>query len=742
MLTPAKLRIFGFRGFRDVAEFQFDAPWTLLFGENGSCKSSTLNAIEWALYGDECVGKQTGIRERLGWIIPNRHAAAPNVGVELTLNAPHGIHVLRRRLRHVGRKSTLQAELELTLPDGRTLTADEAEERLVQLRKSSFRDFATTVYQHQESIRNLLTQEPRDRHDAIDRLLGLSSQRNLLGALDAARLGSRQKEIALRFSELEEQLKTALTSRSNDLAELQHEAHQAGIARDRLTAAAAVQEAHKVAESLQAFGKATGLAMPQLPAPSEWAAILEFDKAARAIIAQLRGRVPGIEDQERLLQRQRALLGVHAAMNDIRRRSTEVDEEAAQLEKEHGSAKAVETKIACASQAIEVEQERLRQTSGHAAVVNEAIKFLEGAIGPEPPCPVCGSEVRGLRGQLQQLWSEKLQTMAQQITSRIGALHAERNALQAIAGRHARLVHTGGALQEAATALRGQVAGVLQRALTAKDDALVLVATELRAAEDQLQQLAQAIHERQQQLDAIEQQLAGVRLIRNYLHQESKKQGLAKIRSSPAFRTLELQRDRVAQLVDDVEAVKNALAVASREEAEAKLASAEQAIDTYFRQLSRHAAVKRLKLAVSADKRTHRNAYDVTDQDGNDLAPILSQGDLNALALAIFLGLATAAADSVFGCVLLDDPSQSLSSEHKKALALLLGEVARHKKLIVATMDAEFHQYLMASANEKREYRFASWTPERGPSIAPGGSKERATATRPAQGTNERRRRH
>jgi wobble nucleotide-excising tRNase len=182
---------------------------------------------------------------------------------------------------------------------------------------------------------------------------------------------------------------------------------------------------------------------------------------------------------------------------------------------------------------------------------------------------------------------------------------------------------------------------------------------------------------------------------------------------------LEASRDQVAQLVEDAESIKNAVAEVAREEAETRLAAAGETIDKYFRQLSRNPAVQQLKLAVTADKRTRRNSYDITDQDGEDLTPILSQGDLNALALAIFLGLATAAKEgSTFRFLMLDDPSQSLGSEHKKQLARLLDQVARHKSLIVATMDTEFHDCLNEEFTKaKREYRFGNWTPTEGPTI-------------------------
>jgi len=86
MLIPKKVKIKGFRGFLKEKEFSFNLPMILLFGENHYGKSSTLNAIEWCLFGNECTGKNTGIRERIDWEIRNRNLPRKDeVWVEIEL---------------------------------------------------------------------------------------------------------------------------------------------------------------------------------------------------------------------------------------------------------------------------------------------------------------------------------------------------------------------------------------------------------------------------------------------------------------------------------------------------------------------------------------------------------------------------------------------------------------------------------------------------------------------------------
>jgi hypothetical protein len=88
----------------------------------------------------------------------------------------------------------------------------------------------------------------------------------------------------------------------------------------------------------------------------------------------------------------------------------------------------------------------------------------------------------------------------------------------------------------------------------------------------------------------------------------------------------------------------------------------------------------------------------------------------------MFLGLACAAdGATAFGFVMLDDPSQSLGSEHKEQLVAVLNEVSRSKRILLATMDREFRdRWREGLTKAKAEYLFEGWTPEDGPSIRRG----------------------
>ena len=104
MFELARLTARGFRGFAGEREFEFDKPVVILFGENHRGKSSTLNAVEWCLFGDQCVGKKTGIPERLDWEVPNRHMPDRVVAVEAEFKSSDGTCVVRREMTGTGRR--------------------------------------------------------------------------------------------------------------------------------------------------------------------------------------------------------------------------------------------------------------------------------------------------------------------------------------------------------------------------------------------------------------------------------------------------------------------------------------------------------------------------------------------------------------------------------------------------------------------------------------------------------------
>jgi DNA repair exonuclease SbcCD ATPase subunit len=334
---------------------------------------------------------------------------------------------------------------------------------------------------------------------------------------------------------------------------------------------------------------------------------------------------------------------------------------------------------------------------------------------------VCGNEAPGLLEVLRRQCEEKLQKETKEIAEKIEELQSKETRLQLAEEAYKTWNDKQQAVVEDLDRCRKQGAVLLEREIKEDDDLQALLNAEAGKIKNRLETLRKTIEEKQGRLSQIEEELEKIRAVDDILRLEDKKKIIEQIQQSAEYAELEDMRDRAAELVSDIESIREAISLLTNEEASDMLCAAEAAIDSYFHRLTSHPAVSAIKLKVDTDTRTQRNDYSITDEGGNDLTPFLSQGDLNALALAIFLGLAASSKDSgAFGFVLMDDPSQSLDSEHKKQLVKVLDEVAGQKQLVVSTMDGEFHSYLAEELTKaKKEYVFEAWTPDDGPTISP-----------------------
>jgi DNA repair exonuclease SbcCD ATPase subunit len=722
VLTPTRLIIRGFRGFLREQPFRFDTPTVILFGENRCGKSSTLNALEWCLFGDEVEGVKTGIRERKDWEISNRYLNPPAVSVELHFDTSDGPLIVRRTLIKAAGRGKARQVLELTSTDGEIVKDAIAEQRLKQVLKATFRDFMTMVYQHQETIRGIVMQEPRERNDAIDRLLGLSDYRNLLTAIKDADLQKRQKGAIEKQDRFGERIETLISYTATELGKKHQAVVDAGLPDGPLTDQIALRIAQDALQVLVAFAKEARLETPTLEPPHVWKGLSAFEKSAQDTIKLMRGRLPDAAEQEILIQRQTDLTGFKAKLATIKEEQEGVARSIRDLDKKHGGQQSVATQILQVTEELSAERKRLREANSRAALVREAIQYLEKAKADELAgrCPLCANEAPNLLETLRTRLEQALQGELDEIDKAIKSRSADLEKLEQAVEEYDKANKEQKRLVDVLLPLRQKTGKFLGKDLEVTDDPIAMLHTELGRVQDRLQELETAIKERQDRLTSIGDEFNKVHMICEFLELEEKKQIIDRIEESPEWQALEDEKNRIAQFVDDLEAIKTAITAASHAEANRKLSTAEKAIDEYFRLLTRQPAGKGIKLALAQDK-SGKNTYEITDLEGKDLTPILSQGDMNALALAIFLGLACSSDETaVFKFVLLDDPSQSLGSDYKEQLVEVLDRVAASRRVIVATMDREFCDFLRERATRaKIMYQFARWTEQDGARAEP-----------------------
>ncbi|GAG37151.1 unnamed protein product, partial [marine sediment metagenome] len=211
--------------------------------------------------------------------------------------------------------------------------------------------------------------------------------------------------------------------------------------------------------------------------------------------------------------------------------------------------------------------------------------------------------------------------------------------------------------------VKKEIEEALGREINGEDDPDAILSNASKKVDKKLEELEEAVKSKQEKLDEIASSFEKMQLIVEILSSEEKKKIVEEIQQSSEYQQMEKLKDQMAILIDDIEKIKEAISEASNEEAEQKVSEAGKMIDNYFRRITNRPSESKIDFSVKVDSITRLNSYVFKDHYGQDLTPILSQGDLNALALSIFLGMAVSKeAKQPFGFIILDDPSQSLGS--------------------------------------------------------------------------------
>ena len=720
MFSLTQIKVRGFRGFVQEQEFAFDQPVVLLFGENHRGKSSTLNAVEWCLFGNECIGTKTGIRERVAWEIPNRYAPEVNVAVTVVFDGPQGSYTITRE--HPRRGSRASGTVTVLPPDGTKLLGKDAEMELHRLFRSSFQDFMTTVYQHQEAIRAIVTEEPRQRNEAIDRLLGLSQHRELLAGIDKARLEKTQKAMEGKFQGFRGRAEQSIRTLDSLIEEEKAKALDDGLPQEDIAEGKALRRAKEIGQAVASLAHELDTPGLSVPEPERFEQIMGFREWVKSQTDDLWAHAPDLAKQEELARKQQDLTNLSGRYKAARDREVEATQEKDAFVQQHGDETSLERHREGEQAQISQLDEQIRKTNERASLVHEAIQYLRGA-SPEVDkgkCPLCATEVPDLLAHLESEWEDRIRKQIEKLQDERDTHATRMEELEALRERLAVLQRD---LETARTNLEAcikEAAAALEREIATADDPGSLINIKLQEIASDLESANRAIAQKREKISGIYSDLAKLRTIDEIINHERKKETVEHIFESEEFATVNELRNQASRFVEDTKAIRASIAAASQEEAAAKVAVAGAALSEYFRRITNQPAISGLTLEVAQDTRTGLNSYTFRSTDGSDPTPILSQGDLNCLALSLFLGLAQATgATQPFAFLMLDDPTQSLGSEMKQQFVRVLEDVANSRQLIIATLDPEFKELLINNVTKSKVvYNFLDWTKEGGPVVS------------------------
>lgn len=708
--TIRGLKASYFRGFTRQQPLDLSSPMTILYGGNAMGKSSVLNAIEWCIFGDTCKGGVTGLRERVDWEPENR-ASPDECSVELDCQVGEGDVVLHR----VPGKRRGASGLSIRLPDQVTLKGDEAE-LWVRNRFGTFSSFMATVYQHQENIRYLAVAQPKEHRDAITRLLGLSDYNDLADAIRRSRLYKMGDSIMADLDKLQDRVKAkteSLTEHSNQIAQ------KISVDPDTVfptTIRRAAEEIMRLTETFSA--KRTGdWVLPRIPPES--APIEGFISSVRDTARTCFGALPSTKRSQELGVEASKIRRDLATLNDAVSTKKQIGGQLDQYVAKHGSHQDVAQSLSEIRTAKDDLEGRLKTTNELGAALSSLLKYMESRGNGEGAgeCPACGNQTMDqhsyLKGKVNELLSAEGNALRTQIDA---ALESERQADETLREIE-RLEKSFETATVQLTTTEQIISQELQLAWRANEDPLQVVGKRLDVVETEARQVEKEVGEAAGHLRQIEEGCDRIADLDTILSNNTLSIRLRRIEETPKFKTLKSLAEEAGQLKLDCDAIVDAIISARDEESREIVEASKSKVSEYFALLSENPAVDALEMTME----TRRGAenYGFRDSEGNNVVPILSLGDLNSLALAIFSGLGEINHGGLaFQTIIFDDPSQSMGSHHKRALAQLLNLLAGSRQVIVSTMDREFYDLIMSEVTvRKLSLVFEAWSPETGPRI-------------------------
>ncbi|HUU87959.1 MAG TPA: AAA family ATPase [Candidatus Glassbacteria bacterium] len=723
MLKNKKVEIEGFRGFTQKIPIELENPVTLLYGRNHQGKSSVLNAIEWCLYGDKCIGEKSGIRERVGtgeiaWRVVNDNSEKAQVKLEI--EGEQGVFTITRaEVKGKGKKGK---SIKISLPDGTEKKGGEADQEIAKLLRVSSKDFATTVYQHQETIHDFVIQKPSEQSDVMDRLLGLSDYRNILDGVKKSDVLKIQKELVEDFNKFQTRIQEAIKIRQKDLDDERDKAKEKGLNEEELNENKLLEMAELTIKDIGNFAQVLGLTTTAIFPPSDWKNIKAFIIDVKNECNRLWAESPDVKEQSEK-QKNRSEIVLHKSQYETQYRVFKSKvKELQDFEEKNGKREEIDNKISKNFEQIEAIDEEIKRISPKAKLIEEGIAILESAtLSDADICPLCGGKkVSNLLEHLREEWEEKIKDQVQELKKRQVELDKKKTDFERLKEEHVRLDEYTQREQQRLKKVINSISEFLHKELGDGDDPVSILSIEIKNIDSRLKEIEDAIKSKRSIIDAILEKPDIMNLLCDILLLKNKLEEINQIQRTDEYQTQEKIRTDVSNLVRDVQELSKIIKFCMLKEAEGKINSAKSAIDYYFRKITKNPAFQTLNIKVEEDKKIGGNFYIFEDQYGKRPIPILSQGDLNSLALSIFLGLSKTSGDSYpLGFILMDDSSQSLDSQQKARLVEILDEFSDIKNIIVSTMDTEMQEFLKNSITKiKTIYKFSDWAPNSGPNIS------------------------
>ena len=697
MIRPLWLEVQEFRGWRARQRLPLERRLTIVVAENRCGKSSTLNAIEWCLFGARVEKAASGLGERADWEVRPRTAGESPTEVTLALATAAGeVQICRRRPGKP--KAGKGDELSVRLSDASTVTGQAAERWLAEQGLSDWEGYRRAHCFHQEAARPRVL-EKQDRSAILAGLLGLREDRQLRETLAKLRAGEFMRDVDDVLADLNTEVQKAVWRPQQQLVTLEQRLlTQWGLQRWQVGPALEAQVAQRLLDRAEQLAVALGISVSppaagNVDAVLQWAGAWPGTVRASATVLQA---LPG-------LRRRSGELATALALATPAEAAWRLAESAVTAEVAIGGDEAQRTQRQQAAEAALAQAESARKAAhAVAALLKDAQRVLAAGAIPDR-CPVCDSAAPDLAARLQaSLADYQSQTLVALSDARDAARTTRDDAERALQDLRRLLAD-----RNTAKSVWDQHRAGLLRHLPAPVPAHVLAAanaehTRLEAGIRRLEQVESA---RDTSLKDHAADSSLLQDLRDWKLASQAVQTPVELGALPAWADLQRAIDAASAYASDVECLEEVARAAQAERSAAREQEVNRTLGEYFAAITGTTDASGVRVHVNPTPKGLD--YQLRDATGEAAVPVMNQAAINALSLAaLFAQAEDAAAQGGLAWVVLDDPVQSLDEAHQQGLAEAVRRLSEHCHVLIAAVPSPLVERLRTHVPVERRFLF------------------------------------
>uniref|UniRef100_A0A7V3KNF3 Rad50/SbcC-type AAA domain-containing protein n=1 Tax=candidate division WOR-3 bacterium TaxID=2052148 RepID=A0A7V3KNF3_UNCW3 len=713
------ITIEGFRGFNDPQTIELNGAHAIIFGAIGTGKSSTLCAIEWALFGNiahiKCLESGTQAE------FVNANKIDQKAKVTLKLKGDDGDYIVYREKQATKKGS----KLTFSTPAGK-FEGDEAADQIFSI-FGTFEDFHRSVFLHQEAVRAIITENPEDRDSALDRLFGLEKTRELMSKIPLATILKECEKLEAEKMKIEERIKGATQQVEKEMETARKEALDLGLKKNDFNTQECIQRFKEIAKETSSAAEDCGIERPLFSEPATVEDVSKGLKKVKQVIKDCRKQIAATSRLNKLQKDQKQINEAKEKLEDALVELKEATEEYEKLEKEWGTIEQIEKReneIKMKDDNLRKERETVDSTSKLVADGIEVISKQE-----LKNCPICDARIspKDVLSKLKTKVSITLKKRLSEIDDERNKIREELFQLDDRKNAISKAISMIEKLKKAKDEAENALGEVLQSKSKGSEILLKEAEERLSELEKELAKVGKALNKKNEILQKIEDstEICGaiVRVLEKEAEYEKIRETFAEEDSQ--IEILKTQIDEMSSLYTRLQSISEAIITAHRKLAGAFISKGKKKISSYYDRLCGHPYYNSIRIDMEQRnvKGVQKNTYTIrafNNKEGREtlISTRFSMGQMNCAALSIFLSLSSML-ERRPKFLILDDPSQSLDADHKKSLVKVLEDVSLGNQVIIATQDRELEQQIETGFRPEGGYiilNYKGWSKE-GPVI-------------------------